>query len=179
MANQIYYYLIDTLTNSVVACFGTAPKDYSLYSNYILRAGSYGTDTDKLYYDPKTDSIKEYTAEQYLERVKALKLAELKAQIQAEFADVNDMMADIVKALKLVIKYALVTDPNEKNSLGDFLKESYKELDMLYPDNYARHCVAQYIKALLSKMPLYYAAKMKVMAAKTIEEVEQVQLEQS
>ena len=173
----IYYYLIDRQTNLVIACFGHPPENYNLPSNYIIRSGDYGIDVDQLYYDPETDEIKKYTAEQYLDHIKQIKLMELKTEIQAQFADINDMLADIVKAIKLIIQYVLATDENEKNSVGDFLKVSFKELDMLYPDDYARHCVAEYIKALVEKLPLYYKAKALVEKATTTEEVEAITLE--
>ncbi|NPB00310.1 MAG: hypothetical protein GXO10_02950 [Crenarchaeota archaeon] len=170
-------YLIDTTTNTVVAVLGDLTCTYELPPNYIIRSGDYGTEYDKLYYDPKTDSIKEYTPEQYLEQVKETKLAQLRAQIQSEFPDVNDMMADLVKALKLIIQYCLAPDDNTRNSVADFLKITLKELNLLYPDDYARHCVARYISLLVSKLPEYYKAKEEVEKAQTVQEVEAITLD--
>ena len=170
-------YLIDLTTNGVVAVFGNTSYAYELPSNYIIREGDFGIEIDKLYYDPADNTIKEFTPEQYLVQVKEAKLAQLRSQIQAEFPDVNDMMADLVKALKLVIQYCLAPDRRTRNSVADFLRVTLKDLDILYPDNYAKHCVARYIALLVEKLPEYYKAKEEVESATTIEEVEDVELE--
>jgi len=170
------FYIIDTTTNTVIAALESV-DNYTLAPSYIVREADLGADVSLIVYDPTTDTLRQVTDEEYLEIVKQAKLTELKAIVQAEFSELGDAVADTVKAIKLIIKFLLTEDESTKLALKDFLELLLADFEQLYPDDYSRHCVATYASSLLTKLPLYYQAKLQVLSATTPEEVQAVTLE--
>ena len=170
-------YMINTVNNDVICALDDDVSLDNLPNTVILRQGDFGYEVDKLMYDPDTDTIYALTDEEYLAHLKEEKLSDLKTQIMIAFGNLGDAIADAVKAVKLLMKWAIEEDTANKRDLEDFFRALLPKLEMIYPDNYAKTCTASYADNLVKGLSTYYQKKVQVMQATTPEEIDAINLE--
>jgi len=170
-------YMINTINNDVICAVADDVVLEGLPSTVIVRTGEFGYEVDKLMYDPDSDTIYSLTDEEYLAHLKEEKLSDLKTQIMISFGNLGDAIADAVKAVKLLMKWAVEEDPGVKRDLEDYFRALLPKLEMVYPDNYAKTCTASYADNLVKGLSAYYQKKVQVMQATTPEEIDSINLE--
>lgn len=180
-------YLIHAETYDILAAFPDDTVIPQLESNLLVRQSDVvAPSLNDLVYDPTLDNVRLKTDEEKLQEAKEVKLEELKADIQAKFSNLPDALADAVKAIKLNLKMALglkkavnaagIETTQDLEVLEDHLELILQQFEQIYPDDYAIDCVSKYTQSLVSALYSYYQAKMKVLQATTIEEVEAVEM---
>jgi len=169
-------YLVDKDTYNVVGVL--VDTDNYDTSNFITVESNIEAPLHELKYDAETNTIYQITSDDILELARDTKLDELKSQIQARFSIFGDVIADIVKGIKLIIKLILTTDDTVKADLTDYLNSILSQLEQLYPDDYCKQCLQHYLNELLEDLPKYYNAKQAVLNATTEDEIWSVELEE-
>lgn len=180
-------YLIHGETHDIIAAFEDGTTIPQLEANILVRQSSVvAPSLQDLVYDPDLDNVRLKTEDEKLQEAKEIKLEELKAEIQAQFSNLPDALADAVKAIKLTLKMALglkkavnqagIQTPSELEALEDHLELILQQFEQIYPDDYAVDCVSKYTQSLVQALYNYYLAKMRVLQATTIEEVEAVEM---
>jgi len=178
-------YIIHSITGDVIAAFDDDVSIPDLAVHLIVRRSDIVAELSDLIYDPSIDNVRLKTEEEKLLEAKETKLEEIKSVIQSRFSNIPDALADAVKAIKLNLKLTLMlyskmrgepVDDTELDKLADHLKVLLGEMEKIYPDDYAIDCVSRYTQDLIVGLTDYYRAKLAVLAATTVEEVEAVEL---
>jgi len=169
-------YLVDKDTYDVVGVL-IDTNNYDT-SNFITVESDIDAPLHELKYDDTNNTIYQITSDEVLELARDTKLDELKSQIQARFSIFGDVIADIVKGIKLIMKLILTTDDAVKADLTDYLNDILSQLEQLYPDDYCKQCLQHYLNELLTDLPKYYNAKQSVLNATTEDDIWNVELEE-
>jgi len=169
-------YLVDKDTYNVVGVL--VDTDNYDTTNFITVESDIEAPLHELKYNIETNTLYRITSDEALDLARDAKLDELKSQIQARFSIFGDVIADIVKGIKLIIKLMLTTDDAVKSDLTDYLNNILSQLEQLYPDDYCKQCLQHYLNELLVDLPKYYNAKQAVLNAATEDEVWSVELEE-